>query len=656
MGGSLFFFFSLLIAQFFHLQVIDGKKWKDKARRQHFFTVKEPFIRGSFFSNIQVKEGHPEEELRFVIDVQKFHLFADPDSIPKEHALQMTKEISEILSLNEAETSSVERQLRLKSRSRRLKMWLEREEKEKLLDWWKGYAKEKDIARNALFFQSDYQRSYPYGKMLGQVLHTVRHMRDEVTGQAEPTGGLELYFNRYLHGEQGVRLMMRSPRNFFATGEVVQPPVNGSDVHLTVNHYLQAIVEEELMRGVKKAKAKGGWAVMMNPYTGEVLALGQYPFFYPPKYQEFFNRVEKIDDTKVKSVTDANEPGSVIKPFILALAYLANEELAARGKRPLFNPEEKIPAANGEFPGRRKPIKDEGKVHPYLNAAMAVQKSSNIYFAHLTKNIVAKLGDDWFRTNLLEVVGIGMRTGIELPAESSGVLPKPGRIHPNGKLEWSKPTPYSIAMGHNLQATAMQMARAYSILANGGYLVEPTIVRKIVKKDGARRPVVELDHTDPRRAEEFQRVLPQEIVDEVRHAIRFTTMPGGTSTRGSIPGYTEAGKSGTARKIINGEYSTKKHAASFCGFAPFYHPRFVLVVVIDEPEVRYIPGIGKTHHGGTAAAPVFRHIAKRTLEYLGVAPDNPYGYPKEDPRYNADKADWERETRLLREKYHSWNK
>ena len=125
--------------------------------------------------------------------------------------------------------------------------------------------------------------------MLGAVLHTVQTVKDEKRGQAIPTGGFELAFNRYLKGVPGKRRLMRSPRNSLETGEVIASPKNGADIYFTINHCLQAIAEEEIEKGVKKSKAKSGWALMMEPRTGEILALAQYPEFYPAEYQHYLN-------------------------------------------------------------------------------------------------------------------------------------------------------------------------------------------------------------------------------------------------------------------------------------------------------------------------------------------------------------------------------
>lgn len=637
--------FTLLIAHFYKIQWIEHESWLKEARKQHYFILKEPFTRGTFYSNTAIKKAHPAKTQKLVYDLKKYHLYADPDSIPDLRKKEIVKNVSEILDLSQREKELLLLNLQKKTRSRKLAIWLEFEEKEALSKWWFPFAKKWKIPRNALFFQDDFKRSYPFGKLLGQVLHTVQNIKDEKSFQAIPTGGLELYFDKILRGKPGKRRLMRSPKHSLELGDVLSKPENGADIYLTINHALQSIAEDELEKGVKKCKAKAGWAVMMDPKTGEILALAQYPFFYPPDYQNYFNDPLLIEHTKVKAITDANEIGSTMKPITLAIALLANQELESRGEKPLFSPEEKIATANGRFPGRSKPITDT-HLHHYLNMNMALQKSSNIYMSRLVERIIQRLGESWYRKALTDVFGFGKKTGIELPSESPGVVPTPGKKHPNGTLEWSVATPFSISFGHNIQANSIQLLRAYALLANGGYFVNPTIIKKIVKEN-------ELLYEN--QYPPAPRKLPEEVVKRVVRALKYATKIGSTSRKGDIWGYTEAGKSSTPKKIINGLYSETVYVPSFVGFTPVENPAFILQVTMDEPEYAFIPGYGKNHNGGTCAASVFAEIARRSLVYLNIPSDDPHGYPNGDPRYDPKKADWVAETKELAELYKEWN-
>ncbi|MDR3624958.1 MAG: penicillin-binding protein 2 [Chlamydiales bacterium] len=648
---AIFFLFSLLIAHYYKLQIIENEKWAKEARGQHQRIVLEPFKRGSFFSNTEIKQGHPVLNQPFVFDVQAFHLYIDPSQIPEFAKSEIADYLKEVLDIPKSDWSEFRSEFDRKSRSRKLAMWLDFSTRSVIQNWWEGYARKEKILKNSLFFIDDYRRSYPFKRLLGQVLHTIRENKDEKTKEGLPTGGLELQFNHLLKGKQGKRLLVHSPRNPLELGSVIEDPEDGADIYLTVNHCLQAICEEEIEKGVKRAKAKSGWAVMMDPFTGQILAMAQYPFFEPACYREYFNDPSKIEQTKVRAITDANEIGSVMKPCTLAICLQANKELKKQGKPPLFTLEEKIATSNGNFPGRRKPIRDT-HLHYNLNAYLAIQKSSNIYMGRLVERLVKTLGIEWYRNSLEKFFCFGIKTGIELPGEVPGLLPRIGRKHPNGTLEWSVPTPYSIAMGHNIQATSLQILCAHAIFANGGYAVKPTLVKKIVKKTRDGKEIVLLDNTIKK---ELVKVFDSDIVDTVVRAMKATTKVGGTARKADIWGYTEAGKTGTAEKIVNGTYSKVDFFSSFIGFSPVKNPRFVLLVAIDEPEPVYIPGVGKNSQGGTCAALVFRGIGTRALEYLGVTPDDPYGYPVGDPRYNAEKADWSSELKELKILYEKWN-
>ena len=630
---------SLLIVQFYRIQIVQGEKWEKTALKQHHMVVIEPAKRGVFYSNTAIKTAHPESPKAFVIDVPKFHLYADPSAIPSECRDEIMHKISTALSLKQKDIPKIKEQLQKKSRSRKLILWLSQGQKDAINNWWLSYAKGKKLPRNALFFVQDYQRSYPYGKLLGQVLHTLREDKDLVTHQNIPTGGLEMTLRPYLQGKEGKRIVARSPRHALDTGRVVAVPEAGSDVYLTINHTLQTIAEEEIAKAVRNANAKAGWAIMMEPKTGEILALAQYPEFNLASYRTYFNDKALEEHTKVKAITDPYEPGSIMKPITLAIALKANEELKKRGKSPLFSPQEKITSATCSFPGRGKPLKDL-RPHKFLNMYMGLQKSSNVYMAKLIQRVIERLGEEWYRSVLKDVFGFGEKVGVELPGESNGLLPALGKKHPNGTLEWSKATPYSLAMGHNILANGLQMLRAYALFANGGYDVHPTLIRKVVKANGE----ITFDNTKKEAVTEKERFLEPEIIEEVVRAMRYTVCPGGSATKAHIPGYTVAGKTGSSEKIVDGIYSKKNHISTFIGFAPVKNPQFILMIVIDEPEWKYIPGVGKNHLGGACAAPGFREIGARALNYLGIPPDDP------------DKKIWKEENAKLKQLYEEWNK
>ncbi len=603
----------LLIVQFYRIQIIQGNKWTQYALAQHQTTLKESFRRGSFYSNTSIKKGHPEEDQPLVLDVMKFHLFIDPESIPQKYKAEAAKKILQFLNVENEYKQKVTKEFYRKSRSRKISTWLEKSTKEQIQSWWKDYAKKNKIPSNAIFFQKDYQRSYPFKTLLGQILQTVQEEKDPLTMQAIPIGGLELSFNKYLKGKTGKRQILRSPLNPIDGGKIIDPPVDGADIYLTINHYLQAIAEAELKKGVIKAEAKGGWAIMLDPKNGHILALAQYPFFNPEKYKDYFNDPEMTEHVKIKAACDVFEPGSIFKMITASIAFMANEELEKKGEDPLFSPDEKIRTTNGFFPGRVRPLKD-GRLHKVLNLDMAMQKSSNIYFGELVKRITDRLGDNWYREKLLQF-GFGRKTDVQIPSESLGLVPTPGKMHPNGKLEWSKPTPYSIAIGHNILVTSLQMARAAAVIANGGYLIEPTICRKIVQGEK-----VLYDHQKSKKI--IYKIMSKKSTDRILKSLRCVTKYRGTSPLADLDGYSQGGKSGTSEKVIDGKYSKSQNISSFLGFAPSYNPRFVLLISIDEPMVKWVKGAGKNTLGGVCAAPIFKEVAQKALAYLGVEPDD----------------------------------
>lgn len=639
---ALFGLFSLLIVHYFKIQILEGEKWTKQALAQHEFLIKEPFRRGAFYACSALKKGHPESAQPLVCDVTYFHLYADPLSIPSE----CRQEVAQVL---ETYVSLQAEDLARKCRNRRLASWVEREKRDAILAWWLPFAKQHKIGRNALYFVTDYRRSYPHGAMLGQVLHTIRELKEEETGVGLPTGGLEAYFHEYLKGKMGKRKLLRSPLNQLETDKVIEAPEDGADVYLTIDPCIQAVVEEELERAVHSCQAKGGWATMMDPYTGEILALAQYPFFDPTHYQDFFNDPDRIEDTKVKAVTDGFELGSIMKPITLAIALKANQELKRMGRAPLFDPEEKIDVTRSIFPGRAsKPLYDRPG-HTVLNMYMALQKSSNVYMAQLADRIIHTMGADWYRAALVDCFGFSRKTGIELPGEASGMVPTPHKVYANGMVEWSLSTPYSLSIGYNILATSMQMLRAYALLANGGFLVKPTLVKKVVQRGELCFESV------PPHLEGAEPLLDKSILREVVSAMKFVTKPGGKGLLASVGGYTEAGKTGTAEKIIDGVYAKQWHISSFVGFAPVDHPRFILMVSMDEAKPIRLEGGIKNYTAARCAAPVFSAIAQRTLEYLGEPLDDPYGFPPGDPRYDPERADWIKETHALKTLYEQWN-
>ena len=620
------FLFASLVFQFYKIQIFQYDKWSHLAKQQHYMVVKEPCRRGSFFSNPSLKIGDVKD-VPFVVDIVSYHLHMDPSLIPSCLKEKMCVELQNVL----ATSSDLSVHFMKKSRYRKVAKGIASSKKEKVDRWWELFSKKNNLAKRALYWKKDYQRSYPFGKSLGQVLQTVQEERLE--NGVTPTGGLELFFHNYLQGEEGKREILRSPKYEIDNGYVEKRSKNGKDVYLTIHHVLQAIAEEELAKGIERVEAKGGVAVMMDPHSGEIYAVAHYPFFDPSCYKEYYKDLTKIEQTRNKAVSDCFEPGSIMKPISLAIALKANQELLKRGEKSLFSPEEMMRCDEAFFPGRLRPLRD---VHPhkYLNMYMSIQKSSNIYPARLIQKVMERLGPEWYRRQLADLFGFGEKTGVEVPYENPGLLPTPGKRHANGSYEWSSPTPYSLAIGYNLMVNAMQMTRAFSVLVNGGYLVKPTLLKKIVSKEGG------MIHNVQNLSK--KKVLDGSITKEIVKAMKFVTKQGGSATLADISGFTEAGKTGSSEKLIEGRYSKEKHFSTFIGCAPVTFPKFVLFIGVDEPKKVYVPGFGTTHFGGKCAAPIFREIGKRSLEYLGVPPDDL-------------SSDWKQEVMDLKKLYEAYN-
>ncbi len=646
---GLLLLFSFLIVQFYRVQVIEGDYWTKKAQGQHKWVSSLPFRRGVFYSHASLSPSSQVPAEPLVIDVIKYHLHVDPKALLSGSHQELARFLSSALEGKISEEEILEH-LSKSSRSRRIAMWVDKETKELIEQWWRQWYPQQKVAKNALFFISDYQRSYPYGYSLGHLLHTIREYKEEKSGQGIPTGGLEELYDPWLQGKKGKQLYLRSPRHTLELGEIIEHPKNGADIYLTIDPVLQAIAEEEIASGVQRANAKAGWAILMDPYTGRIHAWAQYPFFDPRNYADFFNDPSLLPYTKTLGAVDAQQPGSVMKPITMAIFLKANLESRRNGMDPIFDPSEKIFSLSGNFKGRSKPFYDTGK-HRYLNMNMALQKSSNIYLAKLIDRMLPQMGEAWYRQQLVDVFGFSSKTEIEVPGESYGLVPTPGKRHPNGKLEWSLPTPYSLAIGHNILVSSVQLLRAYAPFANGGYLVNPFLVEKAVRENvnGSIEIVWQRTESPP------SYVLEPEVVERVREAMRYTTKFGGTARFGDIPGYTEMGKTGTSEKIVEGKYSKDRYFSTFIGIAPATKPKFILLVSVDEPEKKYIPGVGKNHNASVCCAPVFREIGRRALEYLEVPPDDPFGYPYGDPRRDRKKADWYKENEALRALYQEWN-
>jgi len=434
---------------------------------------------------------------------------------------------------------------------------------------------------DAVYLIPEAKRYYPQQALTGPALGFCN-----IDG--EGLEGLEHQYNDQLYGKPKSYLKMLDARgHIVATGEKAwDPEVMGNNLILTVDRTLQYIAEKELARGVEHWKAAGGLALVVEPRSGEVLAMAQIPGMDPNRYFDYPEEARRN-----RLLTDALEPGSTYKIFIVASALDAQ----------IVKATDKFHCENGVWHlGAKEMIHD---VHPYgtLTVQQVVQKSSNIGAA----KIGHKLGGERLYRYLQEF-GFGRKSGILFPGESTGLLK-------NLRLCRSPLDRATLAFGQGVSVTALQMTMALAAMGNDGVLMEPLLVKEIVSPQGE---TVQEFHPRPVR-----RVLSRETAQLMLNIMETVTQPGGTAKEAAPEGFTAAGKTGTAQKLVGRAYSHNKFNAWFIGLVPADKPALAITVVIDEPKGAI--------YGGVVAAPIFKEIAAQSLRVLGY-------YPQKDPKKNPE--------------------
>jgi len=420
-------------------------------------------------------------------------------------------------------------------------------------------------------------RYYPQGGLAG-------HLLGFVNRDSEGLEGIELKYNDYIRGAAGSSVSERDAlgRRVLVEGvEGLQVPP-GSDVHLTLDSPIQHLAEKELEGAIHKYRAKAGVAIVVDPATGEVLALANYPTFDPNKASQ-----QSADHRRNRAVTDSFEPGSTFKTILAAAAL----EEGVVGKDDLFYCE------MGKYPYAGRVIHDTHP-HGWLPFSKILQVSSNIGFTKVAEKLKK---DRYFR--YIDKFGFGRVTGLDVPGEVPGLLRRPET--------WSGIDLATHAFGQGISTTPMQMVMAYAAIANGGILMRPYVTRKVVSPQG--EVLVE------NQPQIVRRVISEKTAQSLSAMLRDVTNDGGTGTAAKIDGFDVAGKTGTAQKAERGGYSAKKRVSSFVGFVPADNPRLVSLVLIDEPEGNV--------YGGIVAAPAFRNIAQGVLRQLAVAPRDGVAIP-----------------------------
>ncbi|MDU0460161.1 MAG: penicillin-binding protein [Geobacteraceae bacterium] len=398
----------------------------------------------------------------------------------------------------------------------------------------------------------------------------------------DPNGleGIELKYDGTILGNTGYMITERDAlgRNIAVKSTVVKDSSPGNSVVLTLDKTIQFIAEKELAKAVTESNAKGGMALVMEADTGKVLAMANYPTFNPNAYSRY-----SLSHLRNRVVVDSFEPGSTFKVFTIASALEAGVIKATD----VYNCE------NGNYRIADRTIHDD---HPHsrLTVSEIIKYSSNIGSA----KIGFKLGEEKL-SGYLRNFGFGGRTGIDLPGESSGYL----------KRNWYGIDLATISFGQGVSLSAVQLVTAVSAIANGGTLMKPYLVERILDDSGK-----EVQRFEPQIV---RRVISPETAQKVSRMMETVTGEGGTGTKAAVDGYRVAGKTGTAQKVdpVTRTYSASKRIGSFVGFVPADKPKLTIAVIIDEPQ-----GI---KYGGVVAAPAFKGIAQNTLAYLKITPNMP---------------------------------
>jgi cell division protein FtsI (penicillin-binding protein 3) len=540
--------FACLYYRLFLLQIVRHEDLLKKALDNHRLNVKIHPRRG----NIYDREGRP---LAMSIRVKSVYAAVDRIASPKTAA----RSLSRCLSLPYEDL--------LKKLSKKKKfVWLARKLDGSLAD------RIERLQIDGVGFREEVKRVYPQGGLLGHVIGFV-----DIDNRG--LEGLELRADRYLRGQSGWRASYRDRkgREIMTLRSQDIPPIDGYDLSLTVDAVIQHIAESELEKGCRQFNALAGCLIVLEPKTGAVLALANWPSYDPNAPAN-----SPAEHRRNRCITDVYEPGSTFK--IVTVAAALDNGCVSMGDVTFCE--------NGAFRVGRHVLHD---VHPYgnLSTVEVIRKSSNIGAV----KIAMRLGEEKLHQGVHRF-GFGSPTGIGLPGEVGGIL------HPLSR--WSGLSIAAVPMGHEVGVTPLQMAVAVAAIANGGVSMRPYIVDTVTNSSGA---VVR-----SRAPEARGRVVSEATAAALVSAMEGVPTRAGTAPRAALEEYTVAGKTGTSQKLDpDGRYSHSKFVGSFVGFAPSRDPALLILVTLDEPKPLY--------YGGTVAAPIFKEVAKRTLKYLAVPPD-----------------------------------
>jgi cell division protein FtsI (penicillin-binding protein 3) len=540
----------VISARLVYLQFSQYDSLANRARQQQQNAIETSPLRGELLD----RQGR-----ELARSVQTVSLFLDPDGLDAATLDHSAQQVAKILKVKE---SDLAKEFREALDEKRRFIWIARRLDADLA------AKITALNLPGIHPQLEPKRFYPNGSLAAHVLGYVG-----LDGQG--LGGVEQSYNQKISGEPGQLFIEKDAKGkAYESYEIAAKP--GQTVVLTIDQSIQYLAEQALQNAVQRSRAKSGTVIVLDPRSGDILALANAPTFDPNKVAE-----AKPETRSNWALQNIYEPGSTFK--VVAFSAAIEKKLA--------RPEDHIDCQMGAITVAGRVIHDH---HPFgsLTIAEALAKSSNVAAIKLG----VRVGDETMY-DYIKRFGFGSKTGIELPGETVGIVRKVER--------WQPSSIGSIAIGQEIGVTPVQMVAAFGALANDGVRVSPHLVREVRSGDG----------TVVYRAEpEQRRVISAETAIALRGMLEGVTL-NGTAKKAQLDGYSAAGKTGTAQKIDpkTRTYSSTKFVGSFVGFAPVSNPQVVIIVVIDEPAGAY--------HGGDVAAPIFREVAEQVLPALGVEPD-----------------------------------
>jgi cell division protein FtsI (penicillin-binding protein 3) len=545
----IYFCFFVIVTRLVFLTVFDHDALSKRADQQYKKTKTLKIQRGGIWD----RDMRP-----LAINIASESLYAVPSRIKDVRA--MSRKLSPILKVSSKRLNKKILQKKDKSF-----LWIARRMAEGTAE--KVNELRKDLNPEELGMLTEAKRYYPNK-------HIASHIIGSTNIDNEGLDGIELKYDAYIKGETRKIYLSKDARGM-SLGNGVEEDLQGDSLLLTLDETLQTIVERELKKAVSTWKAKAAVAIMMNPVTGEILAMANRPTYDPNVAHK-----SKARNRRNRAITDIYEPGSTFK-VILASAALEEGVVTSYGKFDVSKGFIKVPGGI---------IRDDHK-NEILTFSEVIQKSSNTGAV----KIGLRLGEKRFY-KYIKTFGFGEKTGIDLPGEVRGIM----RDHE----EWSGRSLASLSIGQEVAVTPLQILRAYSAIANGGKLMKPYVVSEIISSEGE---IIQRFYPEMER-----RVISEKTARIMRNVLKTVVMEGGTAESASIMGNRVAGKTGTAQMINpkTGKYSRDDFVSSFIGFVPADNPRISLIVVVYKPK-------GK-RYGGVVAAPVFKNIIEQTLVYLNI--------------------------------------